>query len=184
MYRNALWIWFGLVPLLAFGQQADSEPAVFDVEIIVFRHLNADQAERMVDRVASATDSAATPAPAPRRVRSETLPPAALRLGDINERLMRSSEWSPILHAGWRQPVESRESAGAMPVAGSRRGAYVSGTARMSLERFLRLELDLQLDDGSGESYRLEQARRLRSGQVHYFDHPQFGVIVLVSRTD
>lgn len=167
-----------MLALLATSLAAEEAPAPpqFDIELIVFRHLTPDDSELQVERNEEDEEQ---------RIRRRRFPPLApeeLRLGNISQKLLRSRDWSPILHYGWRQPVEGREDAPAVSVAGNRRGGYAAGTVRVSLERFLRLELDLQMDPGTGISYTLQQARRLRSGQIHYFDHPQFGVIALISR--
>lgn len=73
----------------------------------------------------------------------------------------------------------------------------LDGTVRLYSRRYLHLALDLrwtQLDDGgaasSGEllpesvlrSFRLNETRRMRRNQLHYFDHPRFGVLARVTR--
>jgi len=166
-----------LLAVISFTAKAQDEAPQFDVELIVFRHLTPDDSELQVAR--EEKDK-----PRIRRRRFTPLTPDQLRLGEISQRLLRSRDWSPILHYGWRQPAVGREDAAAVSVAGNRRGAFASGVIRLSLERFLRLELDIKIDPGTGISYALDQARRIRSGQVHYFDHPQFGVIALVSRAE
>lgn len=171
--------WFIALPALLLAMHAvsaqDSAPE-FDVEIIVFRHVNPDMTEQpavaMEEPVATEV----------RRRRYPTLPADQLQLGGASRRLLSSAEFSPILHAGWRQPTEPNEVAAAMPVAGNRLGATVNGTVRVSLDRFLRIEVDLAMDDGSGQRFHLDQARRVRSGEVHYFDHPHFGVLAVVNR--
>ena len=71
--------------------------------------------------------------------------------------------------------------------------AYVNGLARVAVERYLHLDLDLRLhlpasatQATSPEEYgvpeiRLRQQRRMRSKELHYFDHPRFGVIALIT---
>lgn len=73
----------------------------------------------------------------------------------------------------------------------------LDGTARLYSRRYLHLTLDLrwtQLAEGgaasSGEllpesalrSFRLNETRRMRRDQLHYFDHPRFGVLARVVR--
>ena len=164
------------LPVIAEEQE---QPPEFDVELIVFRHLTPDDSEPPVVRQNEEDQT-----PAFKRRRFSPLTTDQLRLGTVSNRLLNSRDWSPILHYGWRQPVLGREEGPAVSIAGNRRGGYVSGSVRLTVERFLRVELDLKMDPGSGIVYTLEQSRRLRSGELHYFDHPQFGVIVLVSRTD
>ena len=168
---------FALLVCLALPAFGQDEPQEFDIELIVFRHLSPDDSEPPLVR--EETDEE----PIKRR-RFTPLTTDQIRLGSISQKLMGSREWSPILHYGWRQPVLGREDAPAVSIAGNRAGAYASGSVRLTVERYLRVELDLQMDPGTGLSYTIDQSRRLRSGQTHYFDHPQFGVIVLVSRTD
>jgi hypothetical protein len=82
----------------------------------------------------------------------------------------------------------------------------VSGLLTMSANRFLHVELDMLLaivdpywGGGAGDSatasgfhgelrptrtYRLQQRRRVRRDEVHYFDHPRFGVLIQVRGLD
>lgn len=194
---------FSILLALVFPALAQDEnpepPPEFDVELIVFRHLSPDDTEQPVTKrdyefdddngnefgdKAGDADDAADEKP---EIEIRRFPPLAtdqLRLGSVSDKLLDSRDWSPILHYGWRQPVLGRDDGPAVAIAGNRRGAYATGTVRLTVERFLRLELDLKMDPGTGIAYTLNQARRLRSGQMHYFDHPQFGLVVLVSRTD
>ena len=75
----------------------------------------------------------------------------------------------------------------------------VDGTVRVTLSRYLHVAVDLayrgalpvEVTDpvtGAGmtterrQVFRLHQRRRVRLGEVHYFDHPAFGVLVRVRR--
>ena len=80
----------------------------------------------------------------------------------------------------------------------------VDGSLRLVVSRYLHAELDLLYRDPSpdpatrtyrqpgllvpegGErqlpaGFRLETSRRMRSGEIHYIDHPRFGVLVFVN---
>jgi hypothetical protein len=70
--------------------------------------------------------------------------------------------------------------------------AYVDGLVRVSVERYLHLDLNLRLHlratttEATSLEYgvpeiRLRQRRRMRSKELHYFDHPRFGVIALIT---
>lgn len=69
---------------------------------------------------------------------------------------------------------------------------------RLSRSRFLHLALDLRYspqgaapagplfsifgrEAESAPLYRLAQSRRVRSGELNYFDHPRFGAIVMLT---
>lgn len=77
----------------------------------------------------------------------------------------------------------------------------LDGTLRLILARYLHLEADLQYRAASDAAppadtgffslpdatpaeqpvYRMNESRRMRSREVHYLDHPMFGVIALVT---
>lgn len=66
----------------------------------------------------------------------------------------------------------------------------LDGTAAVALSRYLYLTLDLAFQPGdlaplTGElplpPFRLTETRRMRSKELHYFDHPLFGVIALIT---
>ncbi len=78
-----------------------------------------------------------------------------------------------------------------------------SGTIKLAAGRYLHVALDLLLRgvaqtpesvDAAGnlvenphyviQGYRLNETRRVRIGEVHYFDHPAFGALVLVAATE
>ncbi|MEO0997922.1 MAG: CsiV family protein [Pseudomonadota bacterium] len=114
-----------------------------------------------------------------------------LEMGDIVDRMRRSRNFRPLWHGGWSQPGYPRGNAPALAL--DRLGplpAGLSGMVTLSLSRYLHLYLDLALlgepsaaDFGTlptVSTYRLEQRRRLRSGDLHYFDHPQYGALVRI----
>lgn len=59
------------------------------------------------------------------------------------------------------------------------------GLFTVNVRHYLRVNLDFRLNDVSGEvpvQYKLEQKKRVISKEVHYFDHPKFGVIMQIRR--
>jgi hypothetical protein len=87
--------------------------------------------------------------------------------------------------------------AGTQSFAGADQPA-IDGIVRLSRGRFLHLALDLRYRRSAEKAehslfnmfdreiereslYRLSQSRRIRSGELHYFDHPRFGAIVLLT---
>ena len=77
----------------------------------------------------------------------------------------------------------------------------LSGYLRVFVERFIHLEANLRLVDPAlgvqrrhdhlplfGEDQApvivMEQRRRMRSGELHYLDHPHIGILVRVNRAD
>lgn len=135
--------------------------------------------------------------------------PHAFRLLDRSElslsgawdALRRSARHRPLLHAGWRLPGVRPGAARpahlgvslAAPSGGGSGGGppSVHGTVKISLVRYLHVEIDLlysrfadgavAASDGTPARFRLEAQRRMRSGELHYIDHPLFGVLMRVT---
>jgi hypothetical protein len=158
------------------------------------------------DPFAAAADPfAATPDPlatAPKdgEFRFRLLRPEELQLNDSYRRIRALGAYVPLLHAGWLQPglpeAESRPFDLALVGARNPRG-----NVRLHLSRFLHVSLDLTYQEPPAASqaaalpvfgneltelaiaphYRLVTSRQARSGELHYFDHPAFGVLVRIT---
>lgn len=119
-----------------------------------------------------------------------------LKLGNEYRRLRAIAGYVPLLHTGWVQPGLPEDQAEPFDLATI--GALnPRGTVRVHLSRFLHVTLDLTYrsqggavatDTAAGLSelalaprYRLRTTRNVRSGELHYFDHPAFGVLVRVT---
>ena len=129
------------------------------------------------------------------------LAPEQLKLGNEYRKLRASAAYRPLLHAGWVQPGLAE--ADAQPFDLNVLGVLnPSGTVRVHLSRFLHITLDLTYQaevfsrteatagatggDGLDElrlppRYHLVATRNARSNELHYFDHPAFGVLVRVT---
>ena len=205
-------------------------------------------------------DADGLPAGSNRRHAFRTLPPSALDLGAVADRLERSNDYRVLLHVGWNQPGFSDDEApavhlgtlGALAGAEERsagRGGGGGRAVRFWRRRFLHVDVDLSFGDieawrerkegaaparpggesavpgltmagprtgipalpaessagrGGGSTAerdepvtdarraagadeplrvaRLTRSLRLRSGRLHYIDHPLFGVLLVVRR--
>ncbi|HUQ51903.1 MAG TPA: CsiV family protein [Gammaproteobacteria bacterium] len=130
-------------------------------------------------------------------LRVRPLKPEELKLNNEYRKLRAVSAYVPLVHAGWVQP--GLPEADAQPFDLKVLGILnPSGTIRVHLERFLHITLDLTyradgtagtapaVGDGLDElvaepRYHLKATRSARSGELHYFDHPAFGVLVRVT---
>lgn len=135
------------------------------------------------------------------------LPAENLRLQSEAQRIAGDPRYELLLHTGWRQPGLPKEQA--LPVRihaveaapdGAAPGLpRLDGTLRLILARYLHLEADLRyrsataaansdslfasFNDAEVEEplYRLNETRRMRSREVHYLDHPMFGIVAMVT---
>ena len=167
---------------------------VYDVEVIVFsNHVSGDDGERW-----------------PTTIRDDFytqdlvdqgqitgLSESTYQLNGIAYGLKQSRGYKVLLHAAWRLPARDARNAISVPIdtAVAAEGKVLSGSIKLIRERFLHLDVDLILAAASastaasyaGESigspvYELREKRRIkRSNTVHYFDHPRFGVIAILT---
>lgn len=134
-----------------------------------------------------------------------------LQLSGESTRIARSRNYQLLAHMAWIQPGYPLADAMPFPLAelaGPRSG--LSGDLTLHLSRYLHLGVNLAFDEtqlqDEGESadpvealipfpgamvdgqqslkpeYRLIERRRMRSGELHYIDHPKFGVLVRISK--
>jgi hypothetical protein len=187
---------FIAVLLIASSPAVVAAPPVYDVEIIIFRHkIMSDAGEQWTAQQSSDL--------MPTRVFSQDefseLGRNLYQLDGISGGLRNSSGYTVLLHRAWRQVGYDAAHAVAYPIhslAGT--GTYsIDGSVTLIRERYLHLDVDLLLtqastaeparySDGpdSRPAFRLREKRRMRSREVHYFDHPRFGMIATVTPYD
>jgi Peptidoglycan-binding protein, CsiV len=189
----------GIVTLALAGLASaqDAAPIVYDVELIVFQQLNPGGTpedwkleEELAAReqpVVTAEEEgpiAASSAPVlgasgPAR---QVLPREKFKLTAIAASLQRSRSYRPLAHFGWSQVGTPLNGTVPMPLGDLLPTGTLTGSAALARGRFLHLTLDLGFrPEGEPQQYVLRQTRRMRSNERHYIDHPQFGVIALVT---
>jgi hypothetical protein len=139
-----------------------------------------------------------TAAPPENEFTFRLLRPEELQLTSQYRVLSRLQAYHPLVHGGWVQlGLPDNE---ALPVDLSVLGVTnPAGTIRLSLTRFLHVKLDLSYADAQpartalapqpdalaelpvAPRYHLSAERTMRSGELHYFDHPAFGVLIKVT---
>ena len=177
--------------------QDAEEPRDYQVELVVFRHLaktgaNEDWNDRNKVAVNTAGETPAAEPRRPRRLQFEPLSPERFTLTEVFGKLRGSRDFRPIYQAGWIQPGYAPDEAATIRlsrIAPMPRG--LGGEAKLHVSRFLHLAIDMDLRADQSEPgeldapvYRLRETRKMRSGELHYFDHPQFGVLVRITRAD
>jgi Peptidoglycan-binding protein, CsiV len=152
----------------------------YDVEVIVFRNLAArDDGEQWP---ADTTGTDAGFARSPLQQGLENLPDSQFTLTGVAGALQRSGAYKVLAHRLWRQDAYDRHSAVPYLLYTTQDSANyeVNGSITLIRERYLHLAIDLALTS-PGSLYRLDETRRMRSGELHYFDNPRFGVIAKVT---
>lgn len=145
---------------------------LYDVEVVVFANDTGGD-----DEVMSPASGVHVPGGMPAGGIS-VLPASEYRLNNIRGGLAVSRGYRVLYHNAWRQPAYDRGQSVDFPV---HTNAGLDGGITLIKERYLHLDVDLLLQAGGGRMYRLDEKRRIRSGELHYFDHPRLGVIALVT---
>jgi len=183
------------------GASAQQGGQLWQVELIVFRHLGSGSSEQAVEARAPGTalwpplplpadagsSADATDAPARPWTRFALLDQDQLQMTDAYRRLARAGAYEPVLHVGWRQPVSGQRGALAQNIPPLAAASDPSGEVTLYRRQSLHLDVNLRLpadqgamaDEATGE-YRLRELRIVRGGETSYFDHPRFGVLARV----
>ena len=155
----------------------------YDIEVIVFRNLATTDDGEQWSASSTITDDGFARTPLQQGL--DDLPDSQFALNDVAGALQRSGSYRVLAHRLWRQSVYDRQSA--VPyllhtTAGSS-VREIDGSITLIRERYLHLAVDLTLTSPE-VLYRLDETRRIRSGELHYFDNPRFGVIARVTPYD
>lgn len=181
---------------------AHAEDAWYSVEIIVFAHAKESYraSESWKQDLVQPQFTGAkilTPAGSAGSKAFQAVDPSRYRLQWEWSRLQSSGEYRPLLHTAWLQPGLPREQAVGVilesgPASESLGGARpLSGVVKVGLSRYLHLDVNLLYRKGIAgsaadgtprfDTFQLSESRRMRSKEVHYLDHPMFGVIALIT---
>lgn len=187
---------------------AQSAADWYEIEIIVFRQPEPTGANAELHPVdpppPEASQVVSLRQPGAGGVPYEMLRSGDLKLGGVYESLEQSERYEPLLHIGWRQPGVGESAAASVAIPpewqpwSQAQRPPLHGLVRFHKERYLHLAVDLRyqppavaadepelaLDGTMTEivtpTYVHQQSRRLRTGELHYLDHPTLGVVVEV----
>ena len=199
--------------LLAISWQSHAE-RWFDVEVILFKNNvaagNAGEYWPEPDKIDMSNIVKYNNKSGLAKYQIEPLPKNKFELTDYYNQLAKSEKYKNLLHIGWRQNDNGRAQ---MPKIGLPAGKKVGngleldGYIRLYVDHYLFLETDLMLQEPItkvvnktfdptsnvelGKNYEtylqginFKQKRRMRSGEIHFLDHPLAGIIIQVRRLD
>jgi hypothetical protein len=200
-----------LIAVVALGaaaaEPARQPDTLYSVELIIFRPTTPLGVAEDWRTQAAATLNAGTPAsdsdaaqdtPAPSSagtLDAKAMSPALFRLSGTESSLERSRAYEVLGHIGWTQTAVPRGSGLSADLAQLGLGnSAVSGSVAVERGRYLYLRLSLAYTPADPPAtlvgttaptervtFTLNQVRRVRNFERHYFDHPAFGVIAMVA---
>jgi hypothetical protein len=187
------------------SRAADDSDGVrqFDIELLIFQNLVENDGGEVwpADYTGWYDDVTGDAAATTPTLAVDWLPESTWHLKAERAALNRSSRYRTLAYLAWRQPVYDRNNAQPLELPAQPRSnaAWVDGSVSVAVERYLHLNLDLQLhlpeatvmtgaagpQDSGPEPrtprIRLTEQRRMRSKELHYFDNPRFGVIAVIT---
>lgn len=92
-----------------------------------------------------------------------------------------------VLHQGWRQPLADKMHTpgvrliGGKPTSNEASGHEVEGVIKVIGGNLLSLDADLFFQKAH-QGFHLKEKARLKINEIHYVDHPLYGMIVMVTR--
>lgn len=124
------------------------------------------------------------------------------QLADVVERINDSRDFQLLIYQVWQQDgvLFDETEPFVLPTIDDNEGS-LEGTATLSLSRFLHLLVEIdwlprEKDEGfplypgfasltaKPTPYSIKESRLMQRGDIHYFDHPMFGVVALITRVE
>lgn len=171
--------------LLAFTAQA--APAekdavkenIYEIEVLVFENRLPDLAgdELLGQEVTEARRRSLEQAVPP-----DPLPGESYFQPVVAGGMERDGAYRILAHARWVQTLDPTSKATVKPVrVTSAKPDELDGTVRFTMSRYLHLDVNLLFSEPSGPAiYRINEQRRIKTQETHYFDHPRFGALVRI----
>ncbi|MBE0493882.1 MAG: hypothetical protein IBX48_06020 [Thiomicrospira sp.] len=196
------------LPYQVSAQQEKSPPKV-QIEVIVFQSLalRGWTEEYWPDTLELPSTENATQFNAADGY-ATLLKEASFTLKEEVSKMTTDKGYDVLAHFAWQQPALDREKA--IPIlidqfVQQRRleSSILFGTIRMYQERFSHIQVNLELDRQipqavlerftahqqldidwitEGWRFQINESRRVRYGEIHYLDHPIFGILIKVDR--
>lgn len=188
------------------AEPARLQDAAYNVELVIFRPLTplgiqedwsieTSRGRPTAEAAADLEAGSEAASVAPSRLAASSLSPALFKLSGIESSLQRSRGYEVIGHIGWTQIAVPRGSGLAVDLSEvGMSGSPVQGTGALERGKHLYLRLNLRFAPVDAPTsligdaqvngpvrFSLTQVRRVRPFERHYFDHPAFGVIALIS---
>ncbi|HLQ27114.1 MAG TPA: CsiV family protein [Acidiferrobacterales bacterium] len=182
------------------GPSSEKEEKSYEIEVVVFENklpelAGDEQWAPLSPPVIAGLKDAIEPNDAPAASSSSPAPslaPAVAALG-------RDPSYRILAHKLWVQTAEAEKDAKPVRIR-SKQAGELDGVMKLYVSRFLHLEVDLLFRGENtanlnatanpsvtvvapaGEQlYEISETRRVKSKEIHYFDHPKFGLVVRIT---
>lgn len=186
---------FLLIPILLISNLAFSAPKpsqsnpIYEIEILVFKSMREDLAG---DEVWVQQDAPVDTTALDNALIIGGAPPRKSSLSLAAEKMASGNSYRVLSHKRWIQSAEPKLDAQPVRIqAAEGASTQLDGTIKFYMSRFLHLDVNLSMQDlessdndsdnpADANTYSIKEHRRIKSVDIHYFDHPKFGVLIQV----
>jgi hypothetical protein len=171
----------GVLVALCATSALPETPDLYTVEIVVFR--NGSDIGALPDGVAPpAGDQTQDAAPVPAATGDgvDATPVATSKLNTAAARLAGKAGLTVLAHVAWTQSPTAWNSRLGASAAQLGLGNDITGKVFLERGQYLHLGLDLTVNI-DGHLYRMDEVRRVKPNEIHYFDRPAVGVLAIVT---
>ena len=161
------------LPITGYGA---SGSGLYEIEVLVFKHLQEELEGDELWTSKFSTDTDTT---------------------EIADTLMHTTKYEIMLHKRWVQNADAKSKAKALALNTGKNkkqaDVQLAGELRFYLRRFYHLDVNLSMLEGAEKLlpyrpgseaeqivYTIKQDRRIKTKEINYFDHPKFGMLVIV----
>ena len=104
-----------------------------------------------------------------------------LSLKGSYSQLAGAKGYQPLMHVAWVQSVSANSYSRAVKIKNP--AGTINGFFRLQRGSLVHMVADIEYSPRS-TVYRLNEKRRFKFNETHYFDHPKFGILARVSPLD
>lgn len=173
---------FTILGLFALAAPLPAAPTasttLYDIEVLVFENnqpgLEGGEVWKEIYKESGDIEQVATP---------EGAPASDSTLSQVARTLERGGQHRVLVHKYWQQNADTKSATAPLRLQSANN--ELDGTLRFYFNRSLHVELNLALQDpratGGATTFQLNEHRRVRPQEIHYFDHPKIGALVRVT---
>lgn len=161
---------------------APSAPSTYEIEVLVFENRLPD-----LDGAEQWGVSRSNPVQEAANAIVLGAVPTGSDLAGVAAGLQNDARYRLLTHRRWIQAAENKPASS--PVLVRTDNHEIDGYVRFYMSRFLHVEVSLVFQpqaavlggtDPIPTPYRLTEQRRIKTRELHYFDHPKFGALVRI----
>lgn len=175
---------------LLIGLSAQANEGWYQVEVLVFKQQSGDISQpEQFPKVSSQPRAGIELAQSGRVWNGDPqsnltsfarLPSSAYILNRALSQFNRMQRYQTLFHASWYEYLTPGQAAQPVSVNAQQGSMHLQGSIGVQLQRFLHTQADMELRIGE-TYYPLKASAQMRSEELHYLDHPEFGVLIQIN---